>query len=68
MHIELDVFEIVTVIFSVYAFKWLFRLVLLGVITKLISEMKNKAKGAIEDVQRQFTGHEQTREDSQHDK
>lgn len=68
MHIELDVLEIVTIIFSVYAFKWLFRLVLLAVVAKVINEAKNKAKGAIEDVQRQFAGHEQTRQDAQHDK
>lgn len=68
MHIELDVFEILVLIFSVYAFKWLFRLIVLGLIAKVVGDIKNKAKGAIEDVQRQFSGHEQTQQDAQHDK
>lgn len=68
MHIEIDVLEMLVLIFSVYAFKWLFRLIVLGLIAKGISEAKNKAKGAIENVQRQFAGHEQTEQDAQHDK
>lgn len=68
MHIEIDVMEMLVLIFSVYAFKWLFRLLVLGLIAKGISEAKNKAKGAIEDVQRQFAGYEQTQQDAQHDK
>ena len=67
MHIEIDVLEGLVLLFSVYAFKWLFRLIVLGIVAKVIGEAKNKAKGAIEDVQRQFSGHEQTRQDAQHD-
>lgn len=68
MHIEIDVLEVVVLIITVYAVRWGFRLLFIGVIVKLINAAKNKAVGAVENVKQSFTNYEQTREDSQHDK
>lgn len=58
----------VVLIITVYAVKWGFRLLFIGVIAKLIAAAKNKAMGAVEDVKQSFAGYEQTREDAKHDK
>lgn len=68
MQIEIDVLEMVVLIITVYAAKWGFRLLFVAVIAKLIQVVKDKAVGAVDDVKRQFTGYEQTRKDSEHDK
>lgn len=68
MHIEIDVLEMVVLIITVYAVKWGFRLLFIGVLAKLINEAKNKAVGAIENVKQSFASDGQTRQDAEYDK
>lgn len=38
---EIDAIEIIFVIFSFFLFKWLFRILAIAIIAKMLSELKN---------------------------
>lgn len=55
MTIEIPTLEILFLLFSFYAFKWLFRILVLMIISKLISSLKEKGSTSLKDFQEKMT-------------
>lgn len=51
MHIEIDIFEIITLLFFLTFFKWLFRFIIIALIGKLVSNLKEKGSNSLKEFQ-----------------
>jgi hypothetical protein len=54
LHFEIDVFEIVTLLFFYSFFKWLFRFGVLVLIAKVLGGLKERGAGKIAEFQEQL--------------
>lgn len=54
MHIEVDIWEIVFLIFSYTFFKWMFRGVIVVFVLKVITAIQKKGAEKIEGIKQQF--------------
>lgn len=62
MHVEIDVFEIILLVFFYFFFKWSFRLVILVVIGRLIGQLKEKGEEKLNEVRDRFNFERDTKE------
>lgn len=67
MHMEIDALEIVFILFAFQLFKWLFRALLLIVIGKAISTLKNKVGASVNDLKTKVNEFERSKSDSKND-
>lgn len=54
MHIKIDAWEIIEIVFSFYVFKWLFRIVFMVFILKIIEGVKRKGEERINGIRQSF--------------
>lgn len=59
MHIELDVMELIFLLFFSYLFKWLFRGLFMLMIIKVLGTIKKKGVEEIENIKTAFKGNKE---------
>jgi hypothetical protein len=67
MHFEFDVIEVIAVLIAWFTVKWTFRILLVALIGKAISQAKNKAMEGIGNVKQQFESFEESQRDHKRD-
>lgn len=56
MHIEIDVLEMIVLIFSYTFCKWLFRGLIIAFVIRMIDQVKKKGMEKIENIKNDFAG------------
>lgn len=68
MHIEFDVLEVLAVILGYFSIKWGVRVLLMGVVAKVVAGIKEKASEAIQNAKQSFESFERSETDARNER